>query len=377
MRVQLERRAGVVTAVTIGEAPGRLAQPVGLVNRFLRHLLDSGCSPNTAAAYGYDLRYLLEFVEEREIGWEEFGPGAALELLGWLRRRPSRRPAQRLGLSLAVASGRLLAPATVARALAAVSSFFEWAIAAEAFGGENPMQRRVDPALARVAARHQPFAGGASRQQPVRRTVRVRLPQRLPRPMGEADVAALVGSLTRLRDLAMVWLMLDGGLRPGEVLGLQLGDIAYGRRRVLIGKRDDHPRGVRQKSRRERVVDLQEPRTLDAVSRYVLHERPAESPSPFVFLVGGSGPRRCEPLSYAALVRLFARRLDALGLRAPEKTPHALRHTHATAMWEGGMRELALMRRLGHASPESVRIYTRVSDEQVRAEYAAALRAGS
>lgn len=41
------------------------------------------------------------------------------------------------------------------------------------------------------------------------------------------------------------------------------------------------------------------------------------------------------------------------------------------------MRELALMRQLGHASPESVRIYTRVSDEQVRAEYAGALQAGS
>ncbi len=37
------------------------------------------------------------------------------------------------------------------------------------------------------------------------------------------------------------------------------------------------------------------------------------------------------------------------------------------------MRELALQRRLGHASPESIRIYTRVSDEQVVAEYDTAL----
>jgi DNA invertase Pin-like site-specific DNA recombinase len=45
-----------------------------------------------------------------------------------------------------------------------------------------------------------------------------------------------------------------------------------------------------------------------------------------------------------------------------------------TAMWEGGMRELALQKRLGHTSPESVRIYTRVSDEQVLADYDHALR---
>jgi integrase len=121
------------------------------------------------------------------------------------------------------------------------------------------------------------------------------------------------------------------------------------------------------------VVDLHEPRTLDAVSRYVLHERPVEAESPFVFLVGGTGARRCDPLSYQAIARGFARRLDRLGIRTPEKTPHALRHTHATAMWEAGMRELALQRRLGHASPESMRIYTRVSDAQVLADYDAAL----
>ena len=41
------------------------------------------------------------------------------------------------------------------------------------------------------------------------------------------------------------------------------------------------------------------------------------------------------------MVRGLGRRLDRLGIRSPDKTPHALRHTHATAMWEGGMRELA------------------------------------
>jgi integrase/recombinase XerD len=57
----------------------------------------------------------------------------------------------------------------------------------------------------------------------------------------------------------------------------------------VIRKRDDHPRGVRGKSRTERVVDLHEPRTLEAVSRYMMHERPLDAPSPFVFLVEATG----------------------------------------------------------------------------------------
>jgi len=363
---------GIVRRVVLFDDAG---VEVVLVTRFLAHLADSGFSPNTLCAYGYDLRRLAEFLRRDDLGWDDFTPAKALEFLGYLRRLPSRRSAQRLGLTIATGQGRLLSGATVQRILAATSSFFEWAIAAEAYGGvDNPMQKRVDSALARVPDRHGPFVGAASRQRPIRRTVRVRLPLRLPRPLADEDIALLLGSMTTMRDLAIFLLMLDGGLRPGEVLCLQLEDIAYGRRRVVIRKRDDHPRGVRAKSRQERVVDLHDPRTLDAVSRYVLHERPLDALGPFVFLVGGGGVRREEPLSYQALARGFARRLERLGIRAPEKTPHALRHTHATAMWESGMRELALQKRLGHASPESMRIYTRVSDDQVVADYDAALK---
>ena len=89
----------------------------------------------------------------------QFRPSVAFDLLGWLRRRPCRRRVQQLSLSTAGPQGRVLAPATVARALAAVSSFYEWAVATERFGGENPLHRRRDLALARVPARHQPFTG--------------------------------------------------------------------------------------------------------------------------------------------------------------------------------------------------------------------------
>lgn len=377
MRVVKDRDGGIVRRVRVLDDGG---DPVGPACRFLDHLADRGFSPHTLCAYGYDLKYLFTFLAGENLDWQGFGPADAMRFLGFLRRAPSRRPARRLGLSVIVggvaAPGRLLSASTVDRILAGVSSFYDWAISAEEYTrGESPLHMRSDPALARVADRHQPFTGGASRQRPIRRAVTVKRPLRLPRPMAEDEIEALLGSLTRLRDLAMFLLMLDGGLRPGEVLSLHIEDISYGRRRVTVRKRDDHPGGARGKSRAERVVDLHEPRTLDAISRYVMHERPLEASGPFVFLIGGRGKRRMEPLGYDALVRLFARHLDKLGVRSPDKTPHALRHTHATAMWEGGMRELTLRKRLGHASPEATKIYTRVSDEAVLAEYTRALQA--
>lgn len=94
-----------------------------------------------------------------------------------------------------------------------------------------------------------------------------------------------------------------------------------------------------------------------------------------VFLIGGRGIRRLEALGYDGLVRMFSRACTRVGIREPWVTPHALRHAHATAMWEGGMRELTLQKRLGHASLESTRLYTRVSDPAVVADYHRALDA--
>jgi integrase len=349
-------------------------EPVAVVTAFLNHLAARGYSPNTHAAYAYDLLHFYEFLARTHLSIEEFTPPQAVALLDYLRGVPSRRPAQRLGLTLCTSDAgqpaRRLAATTINRILAAVSSFYEYLIIAGRLPAQdNPLQQVEDLATARVSARHQPLLGRASRQRPIRRAVRVKTIQRVPRPLSEDQVRQLVGSLRCWRDKALVYLMLQGGLRPGEVLNVHLEDIQYGQRRVVVRYRTDHPKGVRTKSRRERVVDLHEPEALSTVSAYVLQERPPESPYPHIFLVGGHGTRRCDPLGYAAVVKLFARRCDRLGIRAPWLTPHALRHTHATRMWEGGMRELTLQQRLGHASPDSTRLYTRVSDPVVVAEY--------
>lgn len=104
-----------------------------------------------------------------------------------------------------------------------------------------------------------------------------------------------------------------------------------------------------------------------------MYERPTAAESTSVFLGGGRGKRRCEPLGYHALVKLCERHCERLSIRSPWVTPHALRHTHATKMFEQGMRELTLQKRLGHVSPESTQVYTRVSAAVVVAEYRQAL----
>jgi integrase len=344
---------------------------------FVGYLGAKAYSPNTALAYARDLIHLWTFLSTQGVHWTSFSPELSAAFLEYLRSVHANRKRRDTSIRLVVSEGAAvqqgLSAATINRILVAVDAFYRWAIFTGAFSGPNPIVRRQDRTSWRVSDRHKPFLAGISRQKPEIRELRLKTVQRLPRPMSQYQVESLLAATRNLRDRSLILLMLNGGLRPGEVLGLQLKDVSYGRRRIFVRCRDDHPKGARSKSRVERVVDLHDGATLETLNMYVMHERPHDAEAPFVFLVGGGGANRKDPLSYSALARLFARACDRAGIREQWMTPHALRHTHATRMWEAGMRELTLQKRLGHASPESTRIYTRVSDAVVVTEYRQAL----
>lgn len=345
--------------------------------RFLNYLNSKGFSPNTSLAYAHDLVHLWTFLSTQKIHWTNLTPELSVEFLAHLRSVPSGRMRRKPAIRLATQDGTEVRPhlsaATINRALAAAGAFYKWARFTGAFSGLNPITKIADRTSWLATDHHRPFLAGVFRRKSEIRELSLKTVRRLPRPMSHQQVDALLGALRNLRDRSLVLLMLNAGLRPGETLGLHLDDIAYGRRRVFIRCRDDHPKGARSKSRVERVVDLHDGTTLDTLNAYVMGERPPDAASPFIFLIGGNSGSREEPLSYSALARLFARACERANIREAWMTPHSLRHTHATRMWEAGMRELSLQRRLGHASPESTRIYTRVSDEVVLAEYRAAL----
>ncbi|WP_051242969.1 tyrosine-type recombinase/integrase [Azohydromonas australica] len=374
MSVRHLDRSATAACAQLLDAKGNV---VAVVDAFLRHLAACDYSPNTQIAYAHDLDHLWHFFAARRCGWKSFKTKHAIEFLEYLRTTTTSSCVQRLvPASVVVDDGRpsvRLAGSTINRIFAAVSSFYDFAIMSDEYKGDNPIRTASERASQRVPDYRRMVADDARRYPPVHRRIAVKTIQRLPRPMTDGQVDALFAALRSKRDRALLGLMLDGGLRPGEALGLHLDDVSYGRRRVAIRTRNDHPKGARSKSRFERMVDLLEARTLLAVSDYVMTERPSDSPSPFVFLVGGNGAHRLEPLGYQALAKLFARACERAHIRVAWLTPHSLRHTHATRMWDAGMRELTLQRRLGHACPESTRMYTRISDRAVVDDYRRAM----
>jgi integrase/recombinase XerC len=181
---------------------------------------------------------------------------------------------------------------------------------------------------------------------------------------GAEAVAALLDGLSAraadgdpllLRDHALLEVLYASALRVSELCGLSLGDVDRERRTLrVLGK-----------GSKERVVPFggAAARALDA---YLVRARPVlvGSASGQAVFLGPRGGR----LSPRAVYAVVARELPPV-IGAETVGPHALRHSAATHLLEGGADLRAVQEMLGHASLGTTQIYTHVSGDRLIAAY--------
>lgn len=160
------------------------------------------------------------------------------------------------------------------------------------------------------------------------------------------------------RDLALVELLYDAGLRAGEACALreQDADLRGGWVRVEQGK-----------GGRDRVVPLARPATT-AIAAYLEHARPAlasrgDGSADTMFLNTRGRPMTTRD------VRRVIHRLGCAALDGRPVWPHLLRHSFATHLLEGGADLRSVQELLGHVDVGSTQVYTHVSSERLRAVY--------
>jgi integrase/recombinase XerD len=188
----------------------------------------------------------------------------------------------------------------------------------------------------------------------------IRAPRRLPRILDPAEANALLGALRSQRDRAMVLLMLFGGLRRCEVLGLRMADVRPGERRVFVSA---------GKGGHQRLVPVNSA-FFTSLGSYLDGERPSDAATDHVFVVL-KRPRRGNHLTAAGLDEILSGARVRAGL--PHATCHELRHTCFTRLRESGMALEAIQAQAGHASIESTRIYLHLANDWLLGEYTTAM----
>jgi site-specific recombinase XerD len=187
---------------------------------------------------------------------------------------------------------------------------------------------------------------------PLRRSIKLKLPDILPRAMNPADVRKLLSVVDDIRDRALILLLLRTGIRIGEALGLRLNDLDIKDRKVHLFEGEKNSMG--------RVVYLSD----DALFAIKLWLRRRDKNKEFIFY-GQSNGHIC----YSTGRGLFVKYLKKAGLDQKGYTVHCLRHTFASELLNAGMRLECLQQLLGHQDIEVTRRYARLTDRTREEEY--------
>ncbi len=225
--------------------------------------------------------------------------------------------------------------ATLARRSATARAFTAWAVREEIIG--------ADPALRLKAPKREKSLPGVLHQQQVVRLV------------NGAESAAAEGDPLDVRNRAMIELLYATGVRVGELTGIDVDDLDPDRRTLrVLGK-----------GNKERTVPYGLPAAL-AVDDWLRRGRPAlatEASGAALFL--GARGKRVDQRQVRSVVRGM---MEALGDTAATG-PHALRHSAATHLLDGGADLRAVQEILGHSSLATTQLYTHVSVERLRQGY--------
>lgn len=298
------------------ELPPGLGEPL---DAFAHHLhAERGLSPRTQRGYLTDVTDLLLTLYRR--GHDDV---AALDLTaldltalrGWLAGMRNRG----------------LAASTLARRVAAVRCFTDYAHR-RGLLPDDPALRLRGPA----PDRH------------------------LPQVLRAAEARALVEAVhgdepVHLRSRLILELLYGSGLRVAELAGLDLDDVDAERRLVRVHGKGDKTRAVPYGVPAGRALD----RWLGGGRPHLVRDG-----TPPALILGDRGGR-IDPRT----VRRIVHRCAAAVPRLPDVAPHALRHSAATHLLDGGADLRAVQEFLGHASPATTQIYTHVSAERLRDAY--------
>lgn len=276
------------------------------VDGFFEHLeWERNLSPSTLRAYRREIESFVDFAAA-EVGVD----------------RPDQTTSTTLRAYLAHLHSRGLQPRSVARALAALRTFFRFLVS-EGTIEANPAESVPHP-------------------NDVQRT-----PEIADRYAIEELLDGFPDSPAGRRDRAAVELLYAAGLRVGELVALDLEDLNLAQRIVR----------VRGKGRKERIVPFGRPaaRAIEAYlpERARWRQKITEESDPL--FVNQRGGRLSD--------RSIRRQLDQAVRSTADLNhlhPHALRHAFATHLLEAGMDLRAIQELLGHSSLATTQIYTKV-----------------
>jgi len=315
------------------DVSGSIVAPIA---NYLRYLDDAGKARNTLRVYALGLAHYFAYLSDKSLDYRAAGVRARAGFVAWLKRAQQLRQFQP-GRSVVQARSN----ATINLYLTAVSGFYDYLFRTEQIG-KNPNDQLAGP------HRNRPYKGFLHHAAPklVTTNILAQAVARRKRPttLTREQVEQLWAACECRRDRALVRLIFETGLRPGEVLALWLEDVNIGELQIDVRDRGELVNLAEiKRPASERTLDVTQD-LMNELLAYVSEAHTEAVETNHVFLVS-HGPRRRQPLRYEGLYSIFRRLENRTGLSL---TPYVLRHTSLTILADDGWSPERLQVRAGH-----------------------------
>jgi len=176
---------------------------------------------------------------------------------------------------------------------------------------------------------------------------RPRTKRSLPSILSEGEVMRIISAISNVKHLAIIYLLYGSGLRRGEVIALELCDLAWDRNQILI---------KRAKGQKDRIVPMS--RHLKRVLMIYLDKA---KPARYVFESHVLG----KPYSASSISNLLKAAVKRVGM-TKKVTPHMFRHAFATHLIDHGVALPKVQALLGHKDVKTTMIYTHFSMDNIQ-----------
>ncbi|CAI3617883.1 MULTISPECIES: tyrosine-type recombinase/integrase [Clostridium] len=335
--------------------------PIEVVLKFIRFKDNTNYSRNTLRMYCQHLKLYFEYLEQREIKFQDVTIDDLALFVNWLQN-----PYESLKVIPVHPVDTTRSPRTVNIVINTVLAFYDYILRHEEYS--NNISDRLKKFVSTPSRNFKGFLYGIAYEQKkvTSNILKLKVPKSKPKTLAKEEISVLISNCNNLRDKFLLTLLYESGIRIGEALSLWIEDFDVSEMIIDLKDRGELENNAEIKTvSSPRRIDISQ-NLADMFMEYIAeyHTEDVETNHIFIRI---SGNNKNKAMTYTDVDNLFRMLNKKTGIYV---TPHMFRHSSLTVLRMAGWQPELLRIRAGHKNIyTTLNTYIHPSDEEITEEF--------
>ncbi|MPM29327.1 Tyrosine recombinase XerC [bioreactor metagenome] len=335
--------------------------PIEAVLKFIRFKDNTNYSRNTLRMYCQHLKLYFEYLEQREINFQDVTIDDLALFVNWLQN-----PYESLKVIPVRPTDTARSPRTVNVVINSVLAFYDYILRHEEYS--NNISDRLKKFVSAPSRNFKGFLYGIAYEQKkvTINILKLKVPKSKPKTLTKSEITTLIKTCNNLRDKFLLTLLYETGTRIGEALSLWIEDFDVSEMVIDLKDRGQLENNAEIKTvSSPRRIDISQ-NLADMFMEYIAEYHTEEVETNHIF-IRISGSNKNKAMTYIDVDNLFRMLNKKTGIYV---TPHMFRHSSLTVLRMAGWQPELLRIRAGHKNIyTTMNTYIHPSDEEISREF--------